>query len=291
MSKALASRRMGQFPLSIATSIAFESMYNMDPAPDASEFVRRPRGGVAPIKRFKELWINLRTLLRNIDGAIDPEVNNDAAPIDYYKALVSEIQTIHHLIGEMADDERPMLNFYTKTYKSLSTKWPHALFRDVTAPKMIIYAKIENLTMEYLTRDIGDGILNSGVVHIADCNLNLKGTAALLSHFPVDLLMTRGGHFKWLVESHTGAIKEREEWNTKLRDGKKYPRVPFDRAMIQIFGDNTNTLAPQTLQIRRKLGELSEKYKWSPLTTKDRILFCVKQENEPVLYNLVKDCY
>ena len=98
MSKALSLRRKGQLPLSVATSIAIESLLNMTPTEDASPHVRVPKGDRKPIVDFKELWINLRTLLRNIDGAIDPDISNDASPRDYYKVVLEEIQILENLI-------------------------------------------------------------------------------------------------------------------------------------------------------------------------------------------------
>ena len=291
MSKALATRAMGQLPLSIATSIAFESLFNMEPAPDAPAWVRRPKGSVEPIKHIGELWINLRTMLRNIDGAIDSEAINEASPMDYYRVLVSEISAIQALVNDIPLEQRPQLRFYTKSYENLSRIWPHALFRDVTAPKLKVYAVLENNVMSYFAEDIKKGVFNPEQIVIADCFLNLGARATLLSHFPVDLVLTKGNKFEALVESHTGAIKRKEEWHTKLRDGSKYPRIPFDKAMVQIFGDKENMLSPQTMQIRKRLAAISEKYHWNPTTTRDRVTFCVEQEHEPVLLQLVKDCY
>lgn len=291
MNKALGTRMLGQFPLSVATSIAFESLFNMQPSADAPEWVRRPTGSIEPIKGIGELWINLRTLLRNIDGAIDKDALNNASPMDYYRVLVSEMSTIQAILNDLPVEQRPLLRFYTKSYQSLSRIWPQALFRDVTAPKLKIYAALENNVMSYFADDLKKGVYQPDLVIIADCNLHPGNRAALISHFPVDLVLTKGNRFVKLVESHTGAIKQREDWYTKLRDGNKYPRIPFDKAMVQIFGDKENMLSPQTMQIRKTLAAISEKYHWNPMTTKDRITFCVEQEHEPILSKLVKDCY
>ena len=291
MSKALSTRMLGQFPLSIATSVAFESLLNMEPPADAPPWVRRPSGSIEPIKRMGELWVNLRTLLRNIDGAIDSETLNEASPLDYYRVLVAEISAIQAIVNDLPPDQRPVLRFFTKSYENLSKIWPHALFRDVTAPKLKVYAVMENNVMSYFAEDIKKGIFSPEQVVIADSYLTLGLRPSLLSHFPVDLVLTKGNKFEALVESHTGAIKRKEEWYTKLRDGNKYPRIPFDRAMVQIFGDKENMLSPQTIQIRKRLGAISEKYHWNPTTTRDRVTFCIEQEKEPVLLGLVKDCY
>jgi len=291
MSKALAGRLLGQFPLSIATSIAFESLFNLEPPSDAPPYVRRPKGNIKPITTYKVIWINLRTLLRNIDGAVSNEIQNLSSPLDYYRVLTSEMAIIDNLVGELPEESRPVIRYFTKNYENLTRIWSHALFRDVTAPRLQVYAALERNVMAYFAEDIKKGSFNSNKVVIADTFLNLDNKAALISHYPVDLLLTKGEKFIALVESHTGAIKEKAEWNTKLRDGSKYPRIPFDKSMVQIFGDKENMLSPQTIQIRKKLGELSEKYHWNPLTTRDRIVTTIEMENEPILLKLVKDCY
>jgi hypothetical protein len=292
MSKALSNRMKGQLPLSIATSIAFESLLNMEPPLDAPVYVRRPKGHTKPIVGFEQIWINLRTLIRNIDGAIDNNVNNDASPMDYYRVVLEEMAVIQNIVNEINDVARPEIHYYMKNYDSLTKVWRHALFREVTAPRLKVYAALENNILTHITEDIKRGILSAVQVHSEDCYAtNTSSKAALISHFPVDLILVKGERFAALVESHTGAIKKREEWNTKFRDGSKYPRIPFDRGMIQIFGDKENMLSPQTLKIRQRLAAISEKYQWNALTTRERIIFCVEQEHEPVLLKLIKDCY
>lgn len=289
MNKVLNERHLGQLPLSIATSIAFESLLNMEPSENASEYVRRPEGGNPPIESFKTIWINLRTLLRNIDGAIDKDAERSASPLDYYHVLLAEISTIDGIIKNSYPEVKIM--YFAKTYDSLTKIWKQALFRDVTAPKLKIFSVIERNVLNFISEDIKKNVLNKDNFILADCYLHIENDSALFSHFPVDLILRKGGKFKALVESHTGAIKEKKDWNTKLRDGKKYPRIPFDAAMIQIFGDSQNMLSPQTKAIREKLSAMSEKYNWHPLTTKDRIIFCTKLEHEHVLLQLLKDCY
>lgn len=289
MNKSLAERHLGQLPLSIATSIAFESLLNMEPSENASEHVRKPKGDKQPISEFNTIWINLRTLLRNIDGAIDKDAEKNASPRDYYHVLLSEISTIDGIISNLPYEINVV--YYAKSFNSLTTIWKQALFRDVTAPRLKVFSVIERNVLDFLVDDIKKEILNKDKFIMADCFIHIKDNSALLSHFPIDLLLRRGGKFKALIESHTGAIKYKKDWNTKLRDGKKYPRIPFDSAMIQIFGDSQNMLSPQSKQIREKLASMSEKYQWHPLTTKERILFCTKQEHEHVLLQLLKDCY
>lgn len=282
MSNALGNRAQGQIPISIATSLALESLFGiMEDKPKTP----------APILKFDALWINMRTLIRNIDGAIESGLNHNTGPLEYYKAMFSEMRIISAKISELGENA-PALKFYASSYKSLSRRWPKAMIRENTSDRAIRYAKLENTVLGFIDEDIKAQRLSKEIVALYDMDLALHCKAgALISHLPIDLLLATHGHFDALVESHTGAIKKKSDWNTKLRDGRKHPRIPFDKGMIQLFGDSANMLSPQTLDIRKKMDEIAEKFNWNSLTTKERILLCVKGSNEPILYELVKAAY
>ena len=53
----MSSRTIGQFPLSIATSLAMEAAFGIYPdRPETKE----------PILKYDTLWVNVRTIFRNI---------------------------------------------------------------------------------------------------------------------------------------------------------------------------------------------------------------------------------
>lgn len=304
MTNALRTRELGQFPVSIATSLALEGalgILDQDPMGDEGlvdnpESGGRPRKSPfekdkpVPITDFDTLYIDLRTLLRNIDGAIQSGVVNSASPMDYYKVLFTEVQVIDSIVAKL--NPRPTLKFFASTYRSFTSMWPHALLRENTSDRAKLYSRLENICLDYISNDIKKGLLSADHFEIYDTRISLNsGKALLLSHYPVNLLLSWPESFTGLLESHTGVIKRRAEWNTKLRDGKKYPRIPFDKGMIQVFGDSANMLSPQTLAARRKLAELSEKHKWNALTTKSLILSHVRMANEPVLMDLLRKVY
>lgn len=303
MTNALRTRELGQFPVSIATSLALEGALGIldqdglqeepieqEGSEEDSTKAPPKKDKAVPISDFEVLYIDLRTLLRNIDGAVQSGVVNTASPMDYYKVLFTEVQVIDSILANL--NPRPHLKFFASTYRSFTGVWPHALFRENTSDRAKLYSRLENLCLEYISGDIKKGLLSAEHVEIFDTRIELRDKKALLlSHYPVNLLLSWPESFTGLLESHTGAIKRRSEWNTKLRDGKKYPRIPFDKGMIQVFGDSANMLGPQTLAARRKLAELSEKHKWNALTSKSLILTHVRMANEPVLLDLLKKVY
>jgi lipopolysaccharide/colanic/teichoic acid biosynthesis glycosyltransferase len=148
---------------------------------------------------------------------------------------------------------------------------------DVMSKAMMAYVANDH----YYYPSAGMSVTACRVKRVADVIVSL---IALIIFSPVFLLIS------WLIKHEDGGpvIFSQERIGY---DGNKYPRIPFDRAMVQIFGDKENMLSPQTIQIRKRLGAISEKYHWNPTTTRDRVIFCVEQEKEPVLLELVKDCY
>ena len=282
MSRALAMREIGQLPISIASSLALEGLLGIHPDnPD-----QKDRTG-----DYKELWINVRTLIRNIDGAIQKDNAIFPKEADYYHCLMSEIQVIsNHLKTKVGDNMH--LVFYTMSYQRFTSFWPHAIFKDKNTDIQLRYVKMENRVLELLFHDVKQGSHGGLVLSFFDTHINGVGADALvMTHFPVDMLLTVACKFKGLLESHTGKIKSALEWNTKLKDGRNLPRIPFDKCMIQIFGDASGMIKSQDKKVRAKILEIADKHQWNASTTKERVKLTVELAKEPVLKALVDRLY
>lgn len=282
MSRALVMRELGQFPISIASSLALEGFFGIHP-----DLI----GEKDYSKDFKEIWINVRTLVRNIDGALPKETKIYPKDADYYNCLISEMQIIvNHLKTKLGDDLRVV--FYAMSYQRFTQFWSHAIFKDKSTDIQLRYAGVENRCLSILDKDVKSDAHGSLDIRFFDTHIGGIGEdAVVLSHFPVDLLLTITGKFKALLESHTGRVKLSPEWNTKLKNGRDYPRIPFDRCMIQIFGDSSGMVKPQDIKVRRKMLEIAEKHQWDAQTTRARVKLCVGLAKEPVLMDLVNRLY
>ena len=73
-----------------------------------------------------------------------------------------------------------------------------------------------------------------------------------------------------LLESHTGKLKKKNLWYTKYNNGSELGMMPFDRVLIQIFGDS-DLFHPMTLQLRNEIIALAKAKHWTFATTKDKI--------------------
>ena len=116
-------------------------------------------------------------------------------------------------------------------------------------------------------------------------------TVLILTNYAIDLLQRYKFTSLSLLESHTGAVKPPAMWYTKLNNGKELTTIPFDRMTIQMFGDGSNLFSPFPIKIRRTMLTISEKNKWTPMTTKAYILDSVKKERDPTLEALILNLY
>lgn len=282
MSRALVQREIGQIPISIATSLAIEGFYGTHPDNPVNK---------KSLKDFSSIWINIRTLIRNIDGAIQKDERDTPKDSSYYDCLLSEIHIIlNDLRAKVADGVE--IVFYAMSYQSFTSFWPNAIFQDKSTEIQLRYAKIENNVLTLFDADVKKHRHEDIDARFFDTHISSVGKDAIvLTHFPVDLMLTVACSFDALLESHTGKIKLPAEWNTKLKDGKKHPRIPFDRCMIQIFGDSSGMIKMQSLPVRKKILEIAEKHTWNAMTKKDRICLCVNLAKEPVLMDLVNRLY
>lgn len=274
----LSLRTLGQYPLSIATSLAFEGLSDT-----LEEGKKYP---TPPLHHYQEVWVNVRTLIRNIIGSSDRETANSVNVDDLSMALVSEIEIIEAMVKELSQGN-VSVHFYYCTYKSIEKLYPKALFRVANTPKQVSYAALENSTISQLMLDKLYAIKGYDTTISPD----KPNRSILLSHYPFDLLCYDKFRILDLIESHTGTIKKKHQWNTKLLNGKSLDRIPFDKMTIQLFGDSGGMIKPYPPDYRQKILEIAEKYQWNSLTTKDRIKMTVRLSKEPKLEMLVNDLY
>lgn len=273
----LANRAQGQFPLSVPTSLAIESMLGINPdlPTEAPEIHNR-----------QLLMVNVRTLLRNLYGCVE---TNDRPLLDEYtiaEMISSEMRTIESLISEYSDG-RCDARFYYCSYTDASRKFSRALIKPVRTPAQQFYWKMEKTVMKFLFEDFKSGPAVTKFVTDFEAT---HASALIITHYPVDLLQRYKFSALSLLESHTGVIKPPIMWNTKLQNGKETPDIPFDRMTLQMFGDGI-MFSPMPIKIRTRVLEVSKKDRWTPASTKDYVIASITERRDPALEMLVKDLY
>lgn len=274
MKSPLDDRVLGQMGVSIATSLALEGLYNIHPD--------KPKEKTLPALQGEAVFINVRTLFRNIWGSIPADEASQTLTSEYYDVLEQEL---HTLTDALDMQEHPLkVYFYAPTYDSLIRQYQNGELKDIKTETMTHKTMIENALLEQLAKDYKETDLP---IIFNDLELETKVPlkAFIITHYPIDLLHTKGFNKVLLLESHTGVIKGPDKWYTKLAAKKLegIERIPFNKATIQFFGDTGNMFKSQPIKAKKAMVEVAKKYHWNQSTTKDRILATLKLAFEGML--------
>jgi hypothetical protein len=262
----IAARAVGQYPLSIATSLAIESTNGVHP----DIVVEKP-----PILEYPEIWINIRTLFRNLMGSFDKDTAGGVVPPELMSTLVEEMDTIASIIRDSANGRTNVI-FYYSNYKDIDKKYHHAVFIEDRTDRQKQYTLIHNQTMKLLLKQ------HANDIRIFDLKLHSEylAKALILTHYPYDLLSHKSFGQLDLLESHTGAIKGRALYYTKYHEGKTLSRIPFREDLIQVFGDSV-IFKPYDIKVRKEVIEIAEKYKWNQVVTFEKLKYGIEQIKNP----------
>ncbi|QXO11111.1 hypothetical protein pEaSNUABM54_00285 [Erwinia phage pEa_SNUABM_54] len=238
-------RETGELPVSIGTALAFEPV-----------FIAKT------LAHYDIVLINIRTIIRNyyasVASARVDSVNHSAAAY----VIAEELRTL----SEHFTNVTPII--YYSEYEDLGKYLPGCLVKTDFTEKALVARDREAHTLNCLVTEQQVAIRG-----FKECALTFKekGRALLFSHIAVDLLLRYNFTKFELLESYTAAIKQREQWNSKLTNGKALTRMPFNRFTLTLYGDNGLLLRPQLIQLRRALMLLSEEQGWTTVTTMDKI--------------------
>ncbi|AEH03487.1 hypothetical protein AVT69_gp061 [Pseudomonas phage PhiPA3] len=254
----LIEREVGQIPVSIGTSLAFEGILGIHPA--------EPKQPI-DVKSVKEIWVNLRTLARNLWSAVSTSDVHSVNPRDAVEILLNEVQTIP--VALLQANSKIKVRYYIASTDEVKWLFPKAAFKEAKTPKQMAYEVYERYAAIELLQRMKEE--NIEVMEIARKPPRADGTVALLTHFPHELLWKEHFNRLLLLESHTGKIKPYQMWYTKLHGIKADDQqLPFTKFTLQVFGDGV-LLEPQSKAIKGQLKQLAKTRKWTPVTTQDKL--------------------
>jgi hypothetical protein len=271
--EAIAQRTVGQYPISIATSLALESACGIHPEIKVAS---------PPILKYEQLWVNVRTLFRNFLGALDKTAVKGVQAPEIAETLAGEMDYIRSIVQDVTGG-RCQVVFYVSNYNGLDRRFKHAVLRMDSTDRQKEYTLIQKQTIERLLKTNPE---------IKGFELKIKPThpvrAMIITHYAYDLSAHDEFTKLVLVESHTGAIKEFAQWYTKYYDGKELSMIPFREDFLQIFGD-AETFRPFDPKLRKELIAIATKYNWTAVTTKAKILYGVDTLQNPFYKATVRD--
>lgn len=257
--------------VSVGTSLAMETLIPKWPIFDPAR-VAPPR---INLTEYNRVWFNLWTLARNLHGAI-PRENRESIKADVTgEALAEEAAEVVRAITEATAGGVQAMVYYP-SYKGLAGKYPKGKIRESLTDKQKAARTQLLAMMDYAANSLE--MNHKGILERFDVEVRPKtfGNTLILSHFPVDLLSEyRFGRVS-LLESHTGVVKKKNQWYTKLFQGKLLGNMPFNAMTLQVFGDDHH-FHPWESKIKTAILEIAKNNRWSWATTTSKMKMDLRQ--------------
>lgn len=268
--KVLASRATSAFPLSIGTSLAFETLFEGVQSPYDPE---RKIPEHVDISKYNIFMINVDTLVRNIIGAIPTQDAESLTPQAILLTLQEEIRYIIDILNIHDPLKTVKLYFYSRNYtliKKTFIKSRIVRFYEPHTQKQIILSSQIYGTVNLLKKDKDYDFIHYDIG--VKLYPTVAETALIFTHIPYDLLVDSSFRNLSLLESHTGLVKTKKDFWTKYYDSKKLDlsNIPFQRKLLAMFGDHV-MFKPTSMIIRKDIIELAQKCKWTSVTTESKV--------------------
>ena len=267
----------GKFRLSVPTSLALETLFGIND----NVLPTNP----LPYKQYTYLFINLRTLLRNLYGSVSKELKTIWSVERYYAELLEEIHVLPEIVQAESANQLSVV-YYLDSYKSISRLYPHAKLKVGKPASVNLYDAIEQNIVVKLTQAIRAKDISA---MLTDCFIPLpeskKERVLIMTHLPLDLVPHSQSTRLDLLESHTGVIKDSVRWYTKL-NGKE-PRVPFGKFAIQLFGDGKQ-FSGFPPRYRKAVAAFGEEKRWNQLTSDNLLKITLSKLPERDIYDEIK---
>lgn len=224
-------------------------------------------------KLTKVLLINLRTMIRNIINSVNDN-RRDLKRDDVLNTLQQECNIILDWASEMIPNTK--VEFYLLGMDGLYNDFRYAKPREFNK----LVSEIFFMMTEAITNKlIGEMDKKEGKSFTIPFRFEkgwklgkAREETTLLTHLPTDLLSQYQFPKLQLLESHTGAIKLRKDWYTKVNRGVEY--LPFSKFILQVCGDGVY-FNVCSRKIKQSVESIAKEYKWNSLTTESRMRYAI----------------
>ncbi|WP_257291132.1 hypothetical protein [Endozoicomonas sp. ONNA1] len=214
--------------------------------------------------KVKEAWFNVRTLFRNLYSAIenkDREVTSDQLVADLHEEILFIKDFVSRITYNQVNPQ-----FYFCYGKTLFDRFPLAKVKIPRTELQIKHDVLDNETFKGLVElEVGDEILL--FEHPIAGN---SQAVVMVTHQPIDLLLNKRFQTITLLESHTGRLKSKAFWNTKLSGGTHTDWLPFNYLTLQVCGDRS-TFNSMSRNVKADLFKLAKTRGWHSLTTNAKV--------------------
>jgi hypothetical protein len=270
-------REIGQYPVSIPTSLLLESLTNIH------EELKWPE---APILNYGCILINLKTVFRNMHGSLTTDDKLLVSPDDLSAAIITEMGYISGLLKQYNPDLS--VEFYISDYYGLESIYKHAKLRGDTTERQMFYTTLMTATLGMVLKS--KALAFPVKIYKNKITDVFPQKTLIMTHYAYDLLSSKKFGSLTLAESHTGKLKGKNDFYTKFENGKELVRIPFCEGFLQIFGDS-ETFRPLNIKARKVILELADQQHWTQLTTRDKILYDVDKLSDKFLADSIKQMF
>lgn len=256
----LDSRAMSGFPVSIGTGLALETVF--EPIREVADTARDVPKRVDKAQ-YTDYVFNMSTILRNLLSSISYKDLIGIPKQMILNTFLDEVEFLTHFFGMNSMN----VNFYVHTYDFPRKTYPDKLRLASSDQQKYLQGLTDFCLMgvrkhdevQHFTKDVTYG---------NDCS------ALIVTHVPWDLLSYDRFRKLDLLESHTGVVKTRKDWNTKYFKipDKDMSFLPFMEYLLTTFGDNV-MFKPGPMKDRLELYESLVKKKVHPLMSELTLSF------------------
>lgn len=268
------AREKGAVPVSIGTSLALEAA--------DGHYPERPEVNPPPILSVELLLVNLRTVFRNFVGALHKDLLAELKPQHFVKPFLEELRIIESFVKERSNGQCAVL-YYLSHYEHLTPSvFPGALFKEaVTLKQKVDHTREDDFFKLLVKTDI------DVAARIFDGPIEGKyGKTFIITHLPVDLLQRRLFSKLELLETHSGNIKPRGLWGTKL-NGRDMENIPLNAFTLKVFGDGVQFVGQRT-KLKQAVLDVALLDHWTGLSTDALIRHSITKVSDLELQNTLK---
>lgn len=263
--EAIASRATNSSGVSVGTSLALETILPSWPVFD----LERVAPDKVSLHKYSRVWINLRTIGRNLHNSVSTEYKETLKPSDLGEAIAEEAWVVAQAIMQGSSNAVQAIVYWPK-YEQLAKAFPTASIRIPSTDKQKTVDRLMQEALNHADRSLG----TNHPQNYRRTNLKIDpGSYAetlMMTHMPVDLLSAKRFGSLALLESHTGLVKTKNMWYTKLFGGKALSTIPFCEMSLQVFGDD-HSFHPMNIAVKREVLSIAQTNHWSWMTTEGKI--------------------
>lgn len=261
-------RELGNLALSIGTSNALERFF----------------GELGPeirinYKSFDGLWINIETLIRNIVDAYPSEALEALTINEVVECLLEELEAIQQLVVNEGNNKTSLV-IYIDDVSERRWVFPNAEWRKPTTARQQRISTLNEISTRQAVAYLREKKMPLSIIRRRPFYDSLK--VAILTHHPHNLLWSSSFSQLTLLESYTGTLKQKHQWNSKLKGIKEKDAIPFNALTLQVIGDK-ELFAGESRIIVKELKKLAEVANWTKVTTREKTVNDIRTKGSTVL--------